>query len=214
MGRKGSYAKGVAKREEILSTALKVIAREGYDHASLRELADAVELTQAGVLHYFDSKEDLFAEVLRRRDQMDMQDHEVPAGTTSAEHYLTILESNTQVPGLVQLYVHLAAASTESQGPAREYFETRYEDFRNWVAAAILQEREQNPEFAAGIDPVQAGRIIMAVTDGLQTQWLIDPSFDLPELVGEVLKLLGVREPAARPSAESATGTGPVVSPE
>ncbi len=36
MGRKGSYAKGIAKREEILTSALEVIAREGYGHASLR----------------------------------------------------------------------------------------------------------------------------------------------------------------------------------
>ncbi|HEY5230670.1 MAG TPA: helix-turn-helix domain-containing protein, partial [Galbitalea sp.] len=60
MAGKGSYAKGVAKREEILRTALEVFARQGYRGTSLRELADAVNLSQAGLLHYFDSKEELF----------------------------------------------------------------------------------------------------------------------------------------------------------
>jgi AcrR family transcriptional regulator len=71
MARRGSYAKGVAKREEILTAALDVIARQGYGRASVRELADAVGLSQAGLLHYFSSKEELFAEVLRKRDEVD-----------------------------------------------------------------------------------------------------------------------------------------------
>ena len=42
--RRGSYAKGVAKREEILERALEVIAREGYRGASIKELATKIEL--------------------------------------------------------------------------------------------------------------------------------------------------------------------------
>ena len=73
-GRRGSYAKGVAKREEILTRALDVIAREGYRGASIKELADAVGLSQAGLLHYFGSKEELFTEILRKRDELDSVD--------------------------------------------------------------------------------------------------------------------------------------------
>src|SRR6187402_3711968 len=81
-GRRGSYAKGVAKREEILERALEVIAREGYRGASVKELADAVGLSQAGLLHYFDSKEELFTEILRKRDEVDMTDY----GENTLEH--------------------------------------------------------------------------------------------------------------------------------
>jgi AcrR family transcriptional regulator len=38
MARRGSYAKGVAKREEILVAALDVIARNGYQGTSVWEL--------------------------------------------------------------------------------------------------------------------------------------------------------------------------------
>ena len=58
MAQRGSYAKGVAKREEILERTLDVIATEGYDGASVKRIAEAVGLSQAGLLHYFDSKED------------------------------------------------------------------------------------------------------------------------------------------------------------
>ncbi|HYP72739.1 MAG TPA: TetR family transcriptional regulator, partial [Microbacterium sp.] len=43
-GGRGAYAKGVAKREEILTRALQVIAREGYRGASVKEIAEAVGL--------------------------------------------------------------------------------------------------------------------------------------------------------------------------
>lgn len=71
MARRGSYAKGVAKRGEILDAALEVIGRDGYSRATVREIADAVGLSQNGLLHHFGSKERLFVEVLRHRDELD-----------------------------------------------------------------------------------------------------------------------------------------------
>jgi AcrR family transcriptional regulator len=68
---RGPYAKGVAKRAEILRAALAVIARHGYRKTSTRELAAAAGLSEAGMLHYFGSKEKLFEEVLRARDEAD-----------------------------------------------------------------------------------------------------------------------------------------------
>ncbi|RAJ46416.1 TetR family transcriptional regulator [Kitasatospora sp. SolWspMP-SS2h] len=70
---RGSYAKGIAKREEILDTALEIVARVGYSRATVRELARAVGLSQTGLLHYFGSKEQLFVEILRRRDLVDLR---------------------------------------------------------------------------------------------------------------------------------------------
>ncbi|WP_223839352.1 TetR/AcrR family transcriptional regulator [Nocardiopsis deserti] len=72
MARRGPYAKGVAKRGEILDAALTVIGRDGYSRATVREIADAVGLSQNGLLHHFGSKERLFVEVLRHRDELDL----------------------------------------------------------------------------------------------------------------------------------------------
>ncbi len=70
-GTTGSYAKGIAKREEILSIALDLVAVNGFRRTSIKDIADAVGLTQAGLLHYFDSKDELWVEVLKRRDAID-----------------------------------------------------------------------------------------------------------------------------------------------
>ena len=106
MARRGSYAKGVAKREEILERALEVIAREGYRGASVKELADAVGLSQAGLLHYFDSKEELFTEIVRKRDEVDMADYgplvtPTPPRVDLRDGYVAVIRHNSDVPGLV-----------------------------------------------------------------------------------------------------------------
>lgn len=64
MAARGPYAKGKAKRAEILDTALRVIAEQGYSGATVKQLADAVGLSQNGLLHYFGSKDNLFLEIL------------------------------------------------------------------------------------------------------------------------------------------------------
>src|SRR6187402_3052279 len=70
MGTRGPYAKGKAKRAEILDVALEVIARDGYTSATVKHLADAVGLSQNGLLHYFGSKDALFLEILKHRDEL------------------------------------------------------------------------------------------------------------------------------------------------
>ena len=74
MGTSGRYAKGEAKRQEILEVALALIAEHGFKKSTLREIGAAVGLSNAGVLHYFGSKEELFAEVLRLRDRSPAAD--------------------------------------------------------------------------------------------------------------------------------------------
>ncbi|HZE49196.1 MAG TPA: helix-turn-helix domain-containing protein, partial [Jatrophihabitantaceae bacterium] len=56
---RGPYAKGVARRAEILRVALEEYGKADRQGASLKQIADSVGLTEAGVLHYFDSKDDM-----------------------------------------------------------------------------------------------------------------------------------------------------------
>jgi AcrR family transcriptional regulator len=72
MSRRGAYAKGAVKREEILAVALDVVAKNGCRKATSREIAHRVGLTQPGLMHYFGSREELYQEVLRARDDADL----------------------------------------------------------------------------------------------------------------------------------------------
>lgn len=201
MTRRGAYAKGVAKREEILLTALDVIATRGYRRASVRELADAVGLSQAGLLHYFDSKEELFTAVLRKRDEVDAAALLRAASLDELDAsemvgaYLQVIRHNAEVPGLVHLYAALSAESVDAGHPAHEYFTQRYGNMRRYFGAAIrtLQARGV---LLPTIDPDSFAVSLIALADGLQVQWIHDPSLDMAAQVEHLLALVTVPEHA------------------
>lgn len=186
MARRGSYAKGVAKREEILDAALGVIAREGYRGTSVREIAAAVELSQAGLMHHFASKDELFTEILRRRDEVDTALFANDPDLTLLESFPLVVRHNTQVPGLVHLYVSFAAEATAPGHYARDFFADRFERFREEIANDIRRGQEAG-DFKANISPESAARELLALSDGLQTQWLLNPSFDMADLIAEAI---------------------------
>ncbi|TDN42305.1 TetR family transcriptional regulator [Curtobacterium flaccumfaciens] len=187
MARRGSYAKGIAKREEILTVALDLVAQQGFRRTSIKDIADAVGLTQAGLLHYFDSKDELWVEILRRRDEIDLAHDwhaEDPAALLAA-----IVRHNTEVPGLVQMFVNLsAAAATDPEHPAHEYFRERYERSRRDLSADFRAMQEDG-RLRADVDPVELTSVLLAVSDGMQIQWLYDPTRDMAEHVELVARL-------------------------
>lgn len=186
-GRRGSYAKGVAKREEILERALDVIAREGYRGASVKELADAVGLSQAGLLHYFDSKEELFTEILRKRDERDSVafglDLEHPDTMDDVRAgFVGVIAHNAEVPGLVELYARVSVDAADPEHPAHQFFRQRSEVLRAVFADAVAR-RQAAGELTDRVDAVTLARIFQAVADGLQVQWMLEPEIDMAGIV-------------------------------
>lgn len=194
MTRRGSYAKGIAKREEILTVALDLVAQQGFRRTSIKDISDAVGLTQAGLLHYFDSKDELWVEILRRRDAIDEATDwqaEDPGELLSL-----IVRHNAEVPGLVQMFVNLsAAAATDPDHPAHAYFRERYENSRRNMTADFRAMQEDG-RLRADLDPEQLTSVLLAVSDGMQIQWLFDPSRDMATHV-ELVTRLAVAQVAA-----------------
>jgi AcrR family transcriptional regulator len=185
---RGQYAKGVAKRDEILTTALDVIARNGYRRTSVKELADAVGLSQAGLLHYFSSKEELFQEVLRKRDEVDSARLGGP-GHFSMEEYAGFIRHNADVPGLVQLYARLSNEATDPEHPAHAYFVERQLLIRSRFAD-IIRSMQADGTAPADLDPELTGTLFVAVSDGLQTQWMLDPELDMADHIAYLWRLI------------------------
>ncbi|MDK9296009.1 helix-turn-helix domain-containing protein [Propionibacterium freudenreichii] len=120
------YPKGSAKRLEILDAALEVFTIEGYRATSLRGIAERAHITPAGIMHYFDSKEQLLSAVLQHRDAMDVRRADLDTPTDPVESLAQVMDANMKVPGLVTLYLTIAAAAVDPQHPAHDYLERRY----------------------------------------------------------------------------------------
>lgn len=159
------------RRAEILDAALEVFAERGYRGASLAAVADKVGLTQQGLLHYFPSKDALLIEVLRRRDEVDSGAYK-PSGN-GLEMMEKLVTHNATLPGLVQSFTVLSADSVTDNHPAKEFFTERYRRTRETLAESIRREFGEEPP--GGLTPEQAAALLVAVMDGLQLQWLLDP---------------------------------------
>ncbi|MBS1907900.1 MAG: TetR/AcrR family transcriptional regulator [Actinobacteria bacterium] len=176
MKQRGPYAKGTAKREEILAVALEVVAAKGCRNASNREIARRVGLSQAGLMHYFGSREELYMAVLDARDHRDATAYWDP--DPSFAGFLRVIENNTRVPGLVQLYVEFSAEASIGRHPAHDFFRARYERVRE-LSIRSVRMAQAGGEFGPNIDPAVVADVIVAAADGLQQQWLLDRSIDM-----------------------------------
>jgi AcrR family transcriptional regulator len=188
-------ARGVDRRVSIVRAAFEVIAERGYRGTSLAAVADRVGLTQQGLMHYFPTKEDLLTAVLETRDEWDLLHFgHAPPGDPSAmtvNQLADLVDYNATRPGIVQTYTVLAADSVTEDHPARGYFQDRYTRVRAGMTEMLERHRDELPP---GSTPEQLAPIAIAVLDGLQLQWLLDPeAVDMTAGFRTFLAVLGIK---------------------
>ncbi|MFF7919648.1 TetR/AcrR family transcriptional regulator [Streptomyces mirabilis] len=182
----GTRARSEERRAEIVRAALEVIAERGYRGASMASVAERVGLTQQGLLHYFPTKEALLVAVLKERDQWDA----VPDTQWRVDLLASLVEYNAMRPGIIQTFSALLGESVTEGHPAREYFTERYARVRASMAAVLRA--EYGERLPNGLTPERTAPLLVAVMDGLQFQWLLDPeSVDMPGAFRDFLALLG-----------------------
>ncbi|MFC8243673.1 TetR/AcrR family transcriptional regulator [Streptomyces chartreusis] len=176
------------RRAEIVRAALEVIAERGYRGASLAAVAERVGLTQQGLLHYFPTKDALLVAVLQERDQWDA----VPNTRWRMDLLASLVEYNAMRPGIIQTFSALLGESVTEGHPARVYFTERYVQVRANMAEMLRA--EYGDRLPNGLTPERTAPLLVAVMDGLQYQWLLDPeSVDMPGAFRDFLRLLGER---------------------
>ncbi|MCX4574773.1 TetR/AcrR family transcriptional regulator [Streptomyces sp. NBC_01571] len=174
------------RRAEIVRAALEVIAERGYRGASMAAVAERVGLTQQGLLHYFPTKDTLLVAVLKERDQWDA----VPDSRWRLDLLASLADYNAMRPGIVQTFSALLGESVTEGHPAREFFTRRYVAVRASMAQVLRT--EYGERLPSGLTPERAAPLLVAVMDGLQYQWLLDPeSVDMPAAFRDFLVLLG-----------------------
>jgi AcrR family transcriptional regulator len=167
----------LARRRDILDAAVEIFGSKGFAGGTLQEIADQVGMTHAGILHHFGSKDQLLIEVLQHRDDTDVADLEgqhIPDGMPLFRHLVRTAFVNAHRAGIVQAYAVLSAESVTDDHPGRPFFEKRYRTLRAEVAHAfevVCAERGVTEPATVGL----ASASILAVMDGLQVQWLLDP---------------------------------------
>lgn len=193
---RGSYAKGLLRRDEIVDAALELFTKMGYDRTSVREIARAVGLSQAGLLHHFRTKEELFTEVLRRRDDMGAERFYRPADgdVHTLDGLAQVVARNADEAGLVRLYVTMSAESTGDSSASHDFFTQRYNKLRGDIANDVRR-RQALGTMSTAVEAERVATLLIAAADGLQLQWLLAPDqVDMGQLI-DVLAQLFVGAP-------------------
>jgi AcrR family transcriptional regulator len=171
--RRGGYRKGTERRAQILDEMIRMVAEQGVDASSLRSVADALGITHAALRHYFPSRDELLLAVYREHE---VREQGAPERMKSAIGDMRESAArNRAVPGLVQLYTTLSADAVQEGHPAtREFMRERFTRLRADLAELIRRDQSSG-RIRDDLDAEDLASLSIAVSDGLQVQWLLDP---------------------------------------
>lgn len=167
-------------REKILQAAFDVLSRQGYENASIKEIAEEAGVAQGLVHYYFKSKQQLVIAVLMSVcKQMDIYDSsQGQAGALAAfEHFKTMLKEKRDVHSLYIELIGVGLHDPEVGAGIRDDIRSS-RDGVEAVARQVLAEREVDPTPARAI-----ASAVWAAILGIMVQDLVDPEFNAPEAV-------------------------------
>ncbi len=182
------YTTGRARRERIIAAATALFGRVGFNSATMLEVAQVCEISRAGLAHHFPTKESLMEAVLETRDREDRErfrrnGSQGQDGIGILRGMVDLARHNSEVGGIIALYAVLSAEAADPAHPAHDHFVRRYARIRSGTAKALRDARAAG-YLAAHVDEDRAAAELTALMDGLQLQWLLDPtSVDMAEIV-------------------------------
>ncbi|MCF2710536.1 TetR/AcrR family transcriptional regulator [Schaalia hyovaginalis] len=179
------------RREQIVEVATGLVARYGFTGLSLQDVADAVGITQAGLLHYIGNKNGLLRLLLfDRYDKQGTPQDFLDSGAPGAIHpegmslpaYFRFLTAfNEARPSLMELYMTLGAEATDPGHPVHDYFRTRPDavwDYYSGFTWRLPPEIEAEGGWATMRPLIE---MAIEAMDGAQIRFFREPAISLVE---------------------------------
>jgi len=180
-------AKGEDRKQRILAVAQRLLTRNGWRNTTLAQIAGEAGVTPAGLLHHFESKEQLLHAVLDARD-LDDDSHSDRAGDLLAQ-IAAVADRFHRAPELVGTFTVLLVENVLADAPLHNRMLARHRDAIDIVAGAIRR-GQAHGSYRTDIDPAVKAVEILAFVHGMETIWLLDPSIPLTEVFKQYAETL------------------------
>jgi AcrR family transcriptional regulator len=190
-------AKGEDRRQRILAVAERLLARNGWRNTSLAQIAKEAGVTPAGLLHHFESKEQLLNAVLDARDADDEIHADYRSGDLITE-LSRVPARFDRAPELVGTFTVLLVENIAPDAPLHDRVHKRYRDAVD-IITDIIKRGQSDGQFRPDFDAASKAVEILAFINGMETLWLLDRSLPLTEVFKGYAESLG-RELAPRSS--------------
>jgi AcrR family transcriptional regulator len=189
------YKKSQISVASIVDAAMRVIARQGYAHTSLMDIASEVGMSKGAVHYHFPTKEALMAKVLetacdtvakRTLDTWTAQEGNPLEQLRSALRELWRVRS--ELSNEAKVVADLLAQSLHDQSlraPLAEYYR-----FASAQVDEHLKQHLKSLGLRPAVDMAQVPRLLHALLDGLLMQKIVDPDAIREELVLQMLETL------------------------
>ncbi len=208
------YRKSEVSVEQILGAAMRVLARQGYAHSSLMDIAREAGMSKGALHYHFPSKDSLMGAVLARACDA-VRHRTVEAWNRRADDPLQALRASLRE--LWEARAHMSdegrvVADLLAQSLHDEKLRPKLADYYR-LAARQVEEHIEQQAAAHGLAPrIPAGllaRILIGLLDGLAMQRLVDEEALDPEALFEAIEamalgLLEFRDTSAPPSSGDA----------
>lgn len=174
------------RRGEIEAAAIRLLGEKGFYGTSLKDVADAVGMSQPGLLHYVGNKEGLLSMLIT--DEYDAAGTPEdflrsglpgsdPEGPSFPAYLRYLVRFNAQRRELVQLHMVLGMESLDVDHPLHDYYEDRPESVWDHYSRYPWRIPEKLGSWERSMRPVV--RQCLEAMDGVQLRWFRQPPIDL-----------------------------------
>jgi len=198
------FAKGEERRQRILTVAQRMVTRNGGRGTTLGQIAQEAGVSPAGLLHHFESKEQLLNAVLDARDADDLANVDLSGDVL--EQLDKAIDRFQRSPDLIGMFTVLLAENLDPAAPLHDRFLGRQRDAVAIVAEGIRRGQRAG-RYRADLDPAVKAVEIVAFLSGMETSWLLDPSIPLTSVFREYTGSLA-RQLSPDPSSGTPSGRG------
>ena len=180
-------AKGEDRKQRILAVAQRLVTRNGWRNTTLAQIAKEAGVSAAGLLHHFESKEQLLHAVRRRPRRRRRRPRRPLRGPARADRPRrrscgpcagtgrNVLGAARREPDARRPAARPPAGAAAGRDPDRHRPDQRGQ-----------QSGRYRNDFDAALKAVQ----IVSLVNGMEISWLLDPSVPLQEALQEYARSL------------------------
>jgi AcrR family transcriptional regulator len=172
-------AKGDDRKQRILAIAERLLARNGWRNTSLAQIAKEAGVSPAGLLHHFESKEQLLNAVLDARDDDD--DMHADRSGDLVTQICRVAERFSRAPELVGTFTVLLVENIAPDAPLHDRLQKRQRDAVD-IVAELIEIGQRSGRYRQDFDAAIKAVEILAFVNGMETAWLLDPSIPLVDV--------------------------------
>lgn len=158
---------------DVLNAALELFSRRGYRGTTLAAIAEAIGVTDAAVLRYFDSKAAILEAVLAMDDEQSVRRFrkEVsPGGLEALRGLVVALRDIESRPIVTRMQIVLAAEALSEGSELHGRFVDRY----HYVRAQLIRALErgiETGEIGPDVDVAYEAAALQSFIEGLRINW-------------------------------------------